>query len=156
MPYTPEQVDKYLSYVKKSTGDKYTPEQFDAYAAHIRENAAAKEKPKEANTDIPYMRGLLPEGVGKLFPTEKESQEMRAAQGVPAVPPEPVPEYSPEEEMMLSSIVAPGAIPQGIGLMQDAAPVVRQGARMLKNPYVKKAAGLLGLGAIGKHLHLIP
>lgn len=75
-----------------------------------------------AKDEKPMMRGLLPEAMGGLFPTQNEAEAMRAKQGIPIVPPEPVPEYSPEEEVALGSIAGPQAF-------RAAAPVVANAAR---------------------------
>ncbi len=88
----------------------------------LEKEKSLAEKPT-AKDEQPVARGLLPESVGKyLFPTENESAAMRAKQGIPIVPPEPVPEYSPEEEMALGSVLGPQAI-------RSAAPVVLRGAQ---------------------------
>ena len=41
MPYSPDQVEQYLSYIQKNYGDRYTPEQFVQYANIVREKALA-------------------------------------------------------------------------------------------------------------------
>ena len=94
----------------------------------FRARLEAEQKPKAALSDKkPLIRSLLPESLGNLFPSEKEAAPQRAARGLDPTPKEPIPKYSPAEEMALGSAVGAPAASAAKGLLSN--PLLRRIAK---------------------------
>jgi hypothetical protein len=123
--------------MESQTGEKMSEQEEFEFRLRLEQEQKKPEAP--LSDKKPLIRSLLPESLGSLFPSEKEAAPQRAARGLDPTPKEPVPEYSPAEEMALGSAVGAPAASVARGVLSN--PLLRRIAKY----GAKRAAEGVGL-----------